>query len=68
MEICDVSRRDNKHQHMCVCVHYRPPQLRCTVHMLACRKKDRGGINFTTTVANPKMDLDAEKAVCSEYR
>ncbi|KAG2437624.1 hypothetical protein HYH02_011263 [Chlamydomonas schloesseri] len=32
------------------------------------RKKDRGGINFTTTVANPKMDLDAVKAVCSEYR
>ncbi|KAG2429271.1 hypothetical protein HXX76_011040 [Chlamydomonas incerta] len=32
------------------------------------RKKDRGGINFTTTVTSPKMDLDAVKAVCSEYR
>ncbi|KXZ57060.1 DRG1 protein [Gonium pectorale] len=34
----------------------------------ARRKKDRGGINFTTTVATPKIDLDAVKAVCSEYR
>jgi hypothetical protein len=34
----------------------------------ACSKKDRGGINFTTTVKDPKMDLDAVKSVCSEYR
>ncbi|GFR43129.1 hypothetical protein Agub_g4142 [Astrephomene gubernaculifera] len=32
------------------------------------RKKDRGGINFTTTVQTPRLDLDAVKAVCAEYR
>ncbi len=32
------------------------------------RKKDRGGINFTCMVQNPKLDLDAVKAVCAEYR
>lgn len=38
-----------------------PPQI-------TYRKKDRGGINFTTTVANPKLDLEAVKSVLSEYR
>lgn len=32
------------------------------------KKKDKGGINFTSTVTEPKLDLDAVKAVLSEYR
>ncbi|KAJ9522372.1 hypothetical protein QJQ45_008149 [Haematococcus lacustris] len=32
------------------------------------KKKDKGGINFSTTVKDPKIDLEAVKAVCSEYR
>lgn len=28
----------------------------------------QGGINFTTTVKDPKLDLDAVKSVCAEYR
>lgn len=32
------------------------------------RKKDKGGINFTTTVQNPTLDLEAIRAVCSEYK
>ncbi len=32
------------------------------------KKKDKGGINFTTTVANPKVDLDTVKRVLGEYR
>jgi ribosome-interacting GTPase 1 len=32
------------------------------------KKKDKGGINFTTMAANPKLDLEAVKAVCAEYR
>ncbi|KAK9817662.1 hypothetical protein WJX72_000315 [[Myrmecia] bisecta] len=32
------------------------------------RKKEKGGINFTTTVPNPKLDLESIKAVCSEYK
>lgn len=32
------------------------------------KKKDKGGINFTTTVADPKVDLDTIKRVLGEYR
>eukprot|EP00798_Chlamydomonas_sp_ICE-L_P032567 gene32567-12541_t len=32
------------------------------------KKKDKGGINFSTTVINPTLDMDAVKAVCAEYR
>lgn len=32
------------------------------------RKKDKGGINYTSTVQNPKLDLEAVKSVLSEYR
>ncbi|KAK9230540.1 hypothetical protein WN944_023511 [Citrus x changshan-huyou] len=32
------------------------------------RKKDKGGINFTSTVTNTNLDLDTVKAICSEYR
>lgn len=39
----------------------KPPQI-------TFRKKDKGGISLTTTVSNPKLDVDAVKAVCSEYR
>ncbi|GMN33449.1 hypothetical protein TIFTF001_004163 [Ficus carica] len=35
---------------------------------LTFRKKDKGGINFTSTVANTHLDLDTVKAICSEYR
>eukprot|EP00889_Picochlorum_renovo_P005584 jgi/Picre1/32614/NNA_007960.t1 len=32
------------------------------------KKKDKGGINFTTTVSDPKVDLDTVKRVLGEYR
>lgn len=32
------------------------------------RKKDKGGISFTSQVKEPKLDLESVKAVCSEYR
>lgn len=32
------------------------------------KKKDKGGINFTSTEAEPKLDLDTVKSVLSEYR
>ncbi|KAK6258975.1 hypothetical protein SCA6_013449 [Theobroma cacao] len=35
---------------------------------LTFRKKDKGGINFTSTVANTLLDLETVKAICSEYR
>nr|DAD40176.1 TPA_asm: hypothetical protein HUJ06_014499 [Nelumbo nucifera] len=35
---------------------------------LTFRKKDKGGINFTSTVANTHLDLATVKAICSEYR
>ena len=35
---------------------------------IAFKKKDKGGINFTTAAANPRLDLEAVKAVCAEYR
>lgn len=38
-----------------------PPQI-------TFKRKEKGGINFTTTVAEPKMDMDAVKAVCVEYK
>jgi ribosome-interacting GTPase 1 len=39
-----------------------------TISFTHHRKKDKGGINFTTTAKDPKIDLEAVKAVCSEYR
>ncbi|KAF2323807.1 hypothetical protein GH714_037177 [Hevea brasiliensis] len=35
---------------------------------LTFRKKDKGGINFVSTVANTHLDLETVKAICSEYR
>ncbi|CAI0554725.1 unnamed protein product [Linum tenue] len=35
---------------------------------LTFRKKDKGGINFTSTVTNTHLDLETVKAICSEYR
>lgn len=35
---------------------------------LTFRRKDKGGINFTSTVANTHLDLETVKAICSEYR
>ncbi|CAL5227763.1 g10783 [Coccomyxa viridis] len=32
------------------------------------RRKEKGGISFTTTLSNPRLDLDTIKSVCSEYR
>ncbi|KAK9842501.1 hypothetical protein WJX81_003123 [Elliptochloris bilobata] len=32
------------------------------------RRKEKGGIAFTTTASNPRLDLEAVKAVCGEYR
>lgn len=32
------------------------------------KKKDKGGINFTTNATDPRLDLEAVKAVCAEYR
>jgi hypothetical protein len=32
------------------------------------KKKDKGGINFTSNAQNGKLDLEAVKAVCAEYR
>ncbi|XP_077249992.1 GTP-binding protein-like protein isoform X2 [Tasmannia lanceolata] len=35
---------------------------------LSFRKKDKGGINFTSTVTNTLLDLETVKAICGEYR
>ncbi|CAH2075981.1 unnamed protein product [Thlaspi arvense] len=35
---------------------------------LTFRKKDKGGINLTSTVTTTHLDLDTVKAICSEYR
>ncbi|KAL6223036.1 hypothetical protein ACLB2K_006426 [Fragaria x ananassa] len=35
---------------------------------LTFRKKEKGGINFTSTVTNTHLDLETVKAICSEYR
>ena len=35
---------------------------------IAYRKKDKGGIAFTSHVKDPHLDFDAVKAVLSEYR
>lgn len=32
------------------------------------RRKDKGGINLTSTVNNTNLDLETVKAICSEYR
>jgi small GTP-binding protein len=43
-------------------------RLNKTPPNITFKKKDKGGINFTSTLAEPKLDLDAVKAVLSEYR
>ena len=35
---------------------------------LTFRKKEKGGINLTSTVNNTHLDLETVKAICSEYR
>lgn len=35
---------------------------------LSFRRKDKGGINLTSTVTNTNLDLDTVKAICGEYR
>lgn len=32
------------------------------------RRKDKGGINFTSTAANTHLDLETVKAICGEYK
>lgn len=32
------------------------------------KKKDKGGISYTSAVQNSRLDMDAIKAVCAEYR
>eukprot|EP00244_Chara_vulgaris_P004398 TRINITY_DN18716_c0_g2_i1.p1 TRINITY_DN18716_c0_g2~~TRINITY_DN18716_c0_g2_i1.p1 ORF type:complete len:370 (+),score=74.58 TRINITY_DN18716_c0_g2_i1:132-1241(+) len=39
----------------------RPPNM-------TFRRKDKGGINFTSTVTTNHLDLETVKAICSEYR
>ncbi len=40
-----------------------------TRNTLPCdRRKDKGGISFSSNVKEPKVDLEAAKAVCAEYR
>jgi ribosome-interacting GTPase 1 len=43
-------------------------RLNKTPPNLTFRRKDKGGINFTSTVTNTHLDLDTVKAICSEYR
>ncbi|GJN33174.1 hypothetical protein PR202_gb21741 [Eleusine coracana subsp. coracana] len=43
-------------------------RLNKTPPNLTFRKKDKGGINFTSTVTNTHLDLETVKAICSEYR
>ncbi|EFJ09453.1 hypothetical protein SELMODRAFT_235812 [Selaginella moellendorffii] len=38
-----------------------------SLHCLRMRK-DKGGINFTSTVSNTLLDLETVKAICGEYR
>eukprot|EP00246_Nothoceros_aenigmaticus_P001298 TRINITY_DN11801_c0_g1_i1.p1 TRINITY_DN11801_c0_g1~~TRINITY_DN11801_c0_g1_i1.p1 ORF type:complete len:369 (+),score=69.57 TRINITY_DN11801_c0_g1_i1:348-1454(+) len=35
---------------------------------LSFRRKDKGGISLTSTVANTLLDLDTVKAICGEYK
>ena len=43
-------------------------RLNKTPPNLTFRRKDKGGINFTSTVTNTHLDLDTVKAICGEYR
>nr|CAB3458678.1 unnamed protein product [Digitaria exilis] len=43
-------------------------RLNKTPPNLTFRRKDKGGINFTSTVTNTHLDLETVKAICSEYR
>ena len=48
-----------------------PPQHdeSCPLHSAPLsRRKDKGGVSFSSTVKEPKVDLEAAKAVCAEYR
>jgi ribosome-interacting GTPase 1 len=43
-------------------------RLNKTPPNLTFRKKDKGGINFTSTVTNTHLYLETVKAICSEYK
>eukprot|EP00128_Syssomonas_multiformis_P018485 Colp12_sorted_trinity150504_noHs@23297 len=43
-------------------------RLNKTFPNIAFRKKDKGGVNFTTTCATTHLDADTVKAILSEYR
>lgn len=43
-------------------------RLNKTPPLITYKKKDKGGINFTTTVADGKLDLDTVKSVLAEYK
>jgi small GTP-binding protein len=43
-------------------------RLNKTPPNITFRKKDKGGINFTSSIAEPKLDLDAVKSVLAEYK
>lgn len=32
------------------------------------KKKEKGGISFSSAVKEPKVDLEAARAICAEYR
>ncbi|KDD74925.1 hypothetical protein H632_c984p1 [Helicosporidium sp. ATCC 50920] len=43
-------------------------RLNKTPPEITFKKKDKGGINFSSTVADPKVDLEAVKGVLAEYK
>mmetsp|Transcript_30309 Transcript_30309/g.55375 ORF Transcript_30309/g.55375 Transcript_30309/m.55375 type:complete len:368 (-) Transcript_30309:681-1784(-) len=43
-------------------------RLNKTPPKITFRKKDKGGVSFSSAVKEAKVDIDAVKAVCSEYR
>lgn len=50
------------------CMSFPCIRLNKTPPNMTFRRKEKGGINFTSTVANTHLDLDTVKAICSEYR
>ena len=49
-------------------VHFFEIRLNKEPPNLSFRKKDKGGLNLTSTVTTTHLDLDTVKAICSEYR
>ena len=43
-------------------------RLNKTPPNIAVRKKDRGGVTYSNTAANPRVDIDTVKMICSEYK